>query len=129
MGKKVIVLEDDPSIREVIQLILEDENYEVEGFSDIQSFMAAYPTRNADLFLLDVMLPDGNGFDVCGKLKNGSQQNNVPVLMMSAHAKPSDMMENCSADGFIAKPFDIQDLLINVQEQMKGVNLRKQNFQ
>ncbi|WP_443945999.1 response regulator transcription factor [Pedobacter sp. AW1-32] len=128
MGKKVIVLEDDSSIREVIQLILEDENYEVEGFSDIQTFMAAYPTRSADLFLLDVMLPDGNGFDVCGKLKNGGLKNRVPVLMMSAHAKPAEMLTKCNADGFIAKPFDIQDLVVNVQKQMQLATAQNRNL-
>lgn len=67
--------------------------------------------RSANLFLLDVMLPDGNGIEVCKELKSSITTREVPVVMMSAHADLKNLGEECPAEDFITKPFDINKLL------------------
>ncbi|QPH40693.1 response regulator transcription factor [Pedobacter endophyticus] len=119
MGKRVCVLEDDQGIREIIEFLLSEENYEVAGFSNIADFMVNARNVIPDLFLLDVMLPDGSGMDVCDLLKSSARTENVPVLMMSAHAALSDVKNGCKAQDFISKPFDIYDLLKRVDRQLK----------
>ena len=114
MGKKVCLLEDDQGIREIIELILTEEQYEVKGFSSVKDFMAFNEKDRQDLYLLDVKLPDGNGIEVCDLLKKNEDTMNIPVIMMSAHAALSEMKKQCGAEDFIAKPFDIFDLLKRV---------------
>ncbi|RZK16888.1 MAG: response regulator [Pedobacter sp.] len=118
MGKSVCVLEDDEGIRDVIILLLKEENYDVTGFSSVEDFNLNAKNLMPDLFLLDVMLPDGSGLDVCSVLKTAENTKNIPVLMMSAHAKISEINKSCKAQGFISKPFDIYDLLKRVDYQL-----------
>ncbi|WP_316807288.1 PleD family two-component system response regulator [Pedobacter agri] len=118
MGKSVCVLEDDEGIRDVIILLLREENYDVMGFSSIEDFNLNAKNLTPDLFLLDVMLPDGSGIDICSGLKTSETTKNIPVLMMSAHAKIGEINRSCDAQGFISKPFDIYDLLKRVDHQL-----------
>jgi len=118
MGKSVCVLEDDEGIRDVIILLLKEENYDVTGFSSVEDFNLNAKNLIPDLFLLDVMLPDGSGLDVCSVLKMTEKTKDIPVLMMSAHAKISEINRSCNAQGFISKPFDIYDLLKRVDYQL-----------
>ncbi|MFC4210237.1 response regulator transcription factor [Pedobacter lithocola] len=110
-GKKISVLEDDEGILEVVDMILSAEGYEVNGFSCVNDFIIGNSTNVPDIYLLDVMLPDGDGLKLCNELKNQPQTSHVPVVMMSAHAGISNMMAQCKADGFISKPFDINHII------------------
>jgi len=118
MGKKICLLEDDDGIREIIEMILTDEQYEVCGFSNVKDFMAFEGKGVQDLYLLDVRLPDGNGFNVCQELKNDNNTKSIPIMMMSAHAGLNEMRRSCMAEDFIAKPFDIFDLIKKVNHQL-----------
>ncbi|MNK73276.1 Chemotaxis protein CheY [compost metagenome] len=97
-------------------MLLEGENYQVSCFENISDFSERDSNVLPDLFLLDVRLPDGNGADVCELLKMDEQTKHIPVLMMSAHSNFEMMKATCSADGFVAKPFDIDDLLDRVEK-------------
>jgi len=118
MAKSVCVLEDDEAIREVIMLLLKDENYNVVGYANIKDFNQYAINSMPDLFLLDIMLPDGSGIDLCTGLKTSDATKNIPVLMMSAHARAAEVSAICNAQGFISKPFDIDDLLRRVDHQL-----------
>lgn len=122
MGKKICLLEDDEGIREIIEMILTDEQYEVYGFSNVKDFMAFEDKGSQDLYLLDVRLPDGSGLMVCDDLKNNDVTKGIPIMMMSAHASLGEMKHNCKAEEFIAKPFDIFDLLKKVDQQLRKSN-------
>jgi len=114
MSKRIFLLEDDEGIRDVIELILGLEDYEVISFETVTAFMEANINEVPDLFILDVMLPDGNGMDVCAELK--SINNNIPILMMSAHASAAEIATTCAANDFMAKPFDLNKLIEKVNE-------------
>ncbi|WP_293303781.1 response regulator transcription factor [Pedobacter sp. UBA5917] len=116
MGKKISILEDDQGIREIVELIFLQEDYEVTGFATVNDFMSRKSDSLPDLFLLDVMLPDGNGLNVCEMLKTEAETSNIPVLMMSAHADLITMKNQSKADGFISKPFDIDHLISMVKK-------------
>lgn len=106
--KEIFVVEDDEGIRELIEFLLISEQFAVKTFPNVRTFQKTVPNEVPDLFLLDIMLPDGNGMDLCKKLKENKLTSHVPVLLMSAHANISQVPE---ADDFIAKPFDVADLL------------------
>ncbi|RYD78473.1 MAG: response regulator [Sphingobacteriales bacterium] len=120
MGKRICVLEDNDEIREIISFILEEESYEVFSYSNVKDFIDTGKNLKPDVFLLDVMLPDGNGLDVCNILKADSATRSIPVMMMSANYKNTDVSKGCSAQDFISKPFDIFDLISRVGIQAKA---------
>ena len=85
MKKQVVLVEDDLDIRELIELILAEENYEVVSFERIRDFKNSMQQQQPDLILLDIMLPDGNGIDLCHELKSDERTQRIPVVLMSAH--------------------------------------------
>lgn len=115
--KRVCILEDDDDIREVIVFLLESENYQVSAFGTVNDFAEKAYSVGADVFILDVMLPDGNGLEVCRSIKENATTQHVPVLMMSANYSPHDVMLDCRAQDFIRKPFDILDFVKRVGSQ------------
>ena len=115
--RKIFVVEDDSSIREVLEIVLASENYDVQTFSTVSEFTQRDTNVDPDLYIFDVMLPDGSGIDLCEEIKkNVHNNNNVPVIIMSAHAQLKKITEICQPDFFIPKPFDIDQLLEKVQQ-------------
>ena len=110
MAKKIYVLEDDEGISEIVEMVLESEGYEVTCFSSVTSFNAAAIVPSADLYLLDIMLPDGNGLEVREALLRNTKTSGLPVLIMSAHTSSPEISNWPGEQHFIAKPFDIYDL-------------------
>lgn len=114
--RKIIVVEDDPNIREVLEIVLSGENYEVQVFSTVDGFKRRVTDVDPDLYIFDVMLPDGSGIDLCSEIKRDVYNIDVPVIIMSAHAKLAEIGHICHPDHFIPKPFDLEQLLAKVQE-------------
>lgn len=117
MGKRICILEDNDMIREIISFILEEEHYEVLAYASVTEFINRNKKIQPDVFLLDVMLPDGNGLDVCNDLKSDKLTHDIPVVMMSANYKAKEIECACDAQDFIPKPFDVQDFVARVAYQ------------
>ncbi|WP_113653756.1 response regulator transcription factor [Pedobacter namyangjuensis] len=116
MDKKIYVVEDNDDIRELVTYLLESEGYGVDSFATVKAFEERKDKDLPTLFLLDVMLPDGNGMTICEKLKDDEQSATIPVLLMSAHKDVAFMRKESRADDFIAKPFDIDALVKKVND-------------
>ncbi|MDQ8005402.1 MAG: response regulator [Pedobacter sp.] len=118
MNKKIWIIEDDPDIRDVISFLLQEEGHEVRLFENATLFKAALTeNNNPDLFLMDVMLPDGNGLDLCEQVvKKDDLLKDIPIIIMSAHIGLAKFKQVSSADDFIPKPFDINTLLEKVDK-------------
>lgn len=116
MKKQIVVVEDNISIREMIEYILEDHQIEVVSFATAGDFRDAMADINPNLYLLDIMLPDGNGTDLCRELKANPKSRETPVIMMSAHFGQGQI--ECGAEDFIEKPFDIDDLISRIEHQI-----------
>lgn len=113
--KEIFIVEDDDGIRDLIEFLLVSQQYAVKTFPTARSFRSSISGETPDLFLLDIMLPDGNGLDLCKELKKSENTREVPVVLMSAHADISRME---GADDFIAKPFDVDELLQRIEKQL-----------
>ena len=116
--KKIFVVEDDPGIRELLEFLLMSEEYAVETFPNAEQFQNCISSQTADLILLDIMLPDGNGLEMCQGLSQDPETNHIPIVLMSAHANKSLFQDTTCAKDFIAKPFDIDDLLNRIRKQL-----------
>ncbi|MDQ1096857.1 MULTISPECIES: response regulator transcription factor [Chryseobacterium] len=113
--KTIYILEDETGIRDALQLLLSFEDYDVRSFSTVEAFNNRGASAVPDLFILDVMMPDGSGTEVCNQLKSEPATSGIPVMIISAHAKAEQVTKACNADMFISKPFDIDDVLIKIE--------------
>ena len=116
-GEVIWILEDDPDIGFVLEIFLDQEGFKTELLNTAGKFREATERGLPDLFLMDVMLPDGDGVDLCNVLKAQERSRNIPVLMMSAHADLA-RINDCRPNGFLAKPFDLEKLLVLVRAQL-----------
>ncbi len=111
MPKRIVLVEDDASIAEVLTIILEQEDYRVDSFAD-DSFISGLSNDTPGLILLDMWLSGINGKDICLALKNDTAYKNIPVVIMSANRDIKQHAEEARADDYLAKPFDINRLLL-----------------
>ena len=116
--RAVLVIEDDPDVAALIQRLLEREAYSVTVCGKRDDVLARLRQRpSPDMVLLDVQLPELNGFDLLQKLKTHPQLKLMPVVMVTADAKPESVMRGLAlgADGYVTKPFDNNALVRGVK--------------
>jgi len=114
MKKNIVVLEDNSDISELIQFLLTKEDHNVETYDNVQSFWEGIKGEAIDLMILDVMLPDGNGFSVCKLLKSDPETKHIPIMLMSANLNSHGYGSEWNAQDFIQKPFDIDNFVARV---------------
>jgi two-component system phosphate regulon response regulator PhoB len=110
MKNRIHIVEDDEDIRYVVCYILKEMGYQIKISDTIADFKKQTEVYEPELILLDVMLPDGNGLELCTELKKSPSTKNIPVIIMSAHATKNEVFKQTCAEDFIAKPFDLDDL-------------------
>lgn len=117
MAKKILIIEDDPDILEMMAYILRDEGYEVITALDCAPFNAI-STINPDLILLDNRLGADSGGDICKGLKTAAATAHIPVVLVSANMHLENMAADSMANGYLSKPFDIEELVAIVNKHL-----------
>ncbi len=119
MKNKVYILEDDASICGLIRVALEMNGIAFESFSCCADFLEALKKEEPDVALLDVMLPDGNGFDVLRQVK--AEYPAVSCIMLSALGKEEDKVNglNLGADDYVSKPFSVLELTARINAALR----------
>jgi DNA-binding response OmpR family regulator len=120
LKKKILVVDDDNAIVEAIRIALEMEGYIVDTTTKGEEAFPKAEQTLPDLILLDVLLNGIDGRDVARKLKDNERTRTVPIIMFSAHLAIKDYVKEAGAEDFIAKPFDIDELLGKVKEYIKS---------
>jgi len=122
MAKKILVIEDDKDIRETIVYVLEDHGYEVTSSEDAK-ILKSLTELNPDMILLDNWLTewksDANGQQLSKQLKSDPATSHIPVIIISAVSGVKEIAEAGMADGYLRKPFGIDDLVEIVKEHIK----------
>ncbi|MBG6236891.1 two-component system alkaline phosphatase synthesis response regulator PhoP [Pedobacter sp. CAN_A7] len=116
MVKRIHVLEDDTDIRYIIEFLLKDEGYELQLSSSFSELKEKLTDSVPDLFILDVMLPDGDGAEICSDLKNDLFTKHIPIIVMSANDQNKDKSIEAGADDYIKKPFDIDYIVTRIDK-------------
>lgn len=120
MNKKILVVDDEKSIADIIGFNLKNEGYEVISAYDGQEAVSKALIDNPDLIILDVMLPQKDGFQVLREIR---QQKEVPVIMLTAKEEEEDKVcgLNLGADDYMTKPFGMQELIARVKANLRRV--------
>lgn len=115
---RVLIVEDDADIVENLSILLQDEGYSVCQASSMEQALNTLHTENIDLVLLDITLPDGNGYSVCTAVK---RQTNAPVIFLTAMADEPSIVTGfqLGADDYITKPFKPMELICRVRNALR----------
>ena len=110
----IYIVEDDASIRELEQYALQTNGYEATGCEDGASFWAALRGAAPDLVILDVMLPDEDGYQILNKLRADPATRAIPVIMVTAKTSEIDVVKGLDhgADDYLCKPFGIMEFIL-----------------
>ena len=122
MKYKVLVVEDDETLSEMLEYNLARQDYDVLATANGRHALQLARTQNPDLILLDVMLPGMDGFEICRVLR---QEMNVPILMLTARAEEIDRVVGLEmgADDYLTKPFSMRELIARVKALLRRVKL------
>ena len=115
--KSILVIEDTKSVRQILAAMLLEEGYEVITAIDGRDGLEMARRENPDLIILDVMLPEMNGYEVCCHLKFDEDYEHIPVILLTARRKEADRQKaaQTSADVYLTKPFDRETLMQEVR--------------
>ncbi len=114
-GKKILVCDDDEGITEMLKLLLDDEGYEVSIEMNSVNLLKRLEVEKPDLVLLDIWMPVLSGDQVLRNIKATPSLSRIPILMYSASTEGKNIAKAAGADGFIAKPFDVNKLLAMIK--------------
>ena len=116
--KKILVVDDDIDILNVVQLVLDANGFEVVTTSNWQQINSQIDEFKPDLILLDISLGTQDGRNICKQLKTNNKTKHISVILFSANHNIEKSLPECLADSFISKPFDINDLVEGINGQL-----------
>ena len=120
-GKRVVCIEDEPEMIDLVKLILGRKGYEVTGAMGGREGLEVIAREKPDLVLLDLMMPDMDGWEVYQKMKASDATRSIPVIVVTAKAQSIDKvlgLHIAKVDDYITKPFGPQELLESVEKVM-----------
>ena len=123
MGKTILIVEDEQNIVDILSFNLSREGYDTLEAYDGKTGLQLALEQNPDLILLDLMLPEMNGFDVCRRIREAGSA--VPILMLTAREEEADKVLGLElgADDYITKPFAMRELLARVKANIRRVSM------
>lgn len=119
MAQKILVVDDDPAISEMLSLVLEAEGFDAVVVNDGAQATDVFFKENPDLVLLDLMLPGMNGIDICRAIR---KESTVPIVMLTAKTDTVDVVLGLEsgADDYVPKPFKAKELVARVRARLRG---------
>jgi PleD family two-component response regulator len=129
VAQKILVVEDDPNIRRVLTLQLEDAGYEVEAVEDGVRALEHVENQVPDLILLDIMMPRMDGYEVCARLRQDFQTSRVPVIMLTAKSLLEEKVEgfDLGANDYLTKPYKQEELLARVNAALQWSRAQRES--
>lgn len=112
---KILVVDDDTDILGLVEIMLHSNNYDVKAISRWEEINSTLHNFKPDLVLLDVSLGGADGREICKSIKSDKETKNLPVILFSANPEMGKFIEDCCAQSFIPKPFEIKYLLSTIR--------------
>lgn len=125
--ERVLLVEDEGDIRDVIEYNLEREGYQTLAFDNGEAGLEAIRNETPDLVLLDLMLPGIDGLEICRQLKGNPATRDIPIIMITAKTEESDVVLGLGigADDYVNKPFSPQELMARVKSVLRRAPLKE----
>lgn len=123
-GKHILIVEDEPAQKELLAYNLSKEGYTVSAAESAEEGLVLIEETDFDLILLDWMLPNASGIEVCRQLKRNKETRAIPVIMLTARGEEQDKIRglDTGADDYIVKPYSIKELLARVRAGLRRTN-------
>ncbi len=124
----ILIVDDTPDNLRLLSAMLSDRGYEVRSVKNGSTALMGVKAAPPDLILLDINMPDMNGYEVCEHLKDNPQSQNIPVIFISAYNEVLDKVKAFSVGGvdYITKPFQAEEVLVRIENQLTVRRLQKQ---
>lgn len=124
---KILIVDDDPYTLEMISTILERKGYETKGVDRGQKALDILNSKNPDLLLLDINLPDINGFEICKKVQNLEEEKRIPVIFITGDSSRQNIQKSFEAGGadYVSKPFVIEEVLARIGMAIDNARVKK----
>ena len=121
MSVNILVIEDEPDIRRNLEYNLGREGFKASSVGSLDEANEKLKSKKFDLILLDLMLPDGSGLDLCKKIKSNSETETTPIIILTAKDDEVDKVVGfeLGADDYVTKPFSVRELILRVKAILK----------
>lgn len=121
MSVKILIIEDEPDIRRNLEYNLGREGFKASSVGSLDEANEKLKSKKFDLILLDLMLPDGSGLDLCKKIKSNSETEATPIIILTAKDDEVDKVVGfeLGADDYVTKPFSVRELILRVKAILK----------
>ncbi len=121
MNVNILVIEDEPDIRRNLEYNLGREGFKASSVGSLDEANEKLKLKKFDLILLDLMLPDGSGLDLCKKIKSNSETEATPIIVLTAKDDEVDKVVGfeLGADDYVTKPFSVRELILRVKAILK----------
>ena len=131
MSQKILIIEDEPDIRKTLEYNLSREGFDVACASSLSEGKNYINAGQFSLILLDLMLPDGSGLDLCRELKSDSEKKTTPIIILTAKDDEVDKVVGfeLGADDYVTKPFSVRELILRVKAVLKRGNQKSANLE
>src|SRR5512139_2592806 len=128
MRENIAVVDDEQDILELVSLHLKKNHFSVREFSDGSSFIKYLDSEIPDLVVLDLMLPDADGFEICKYMKRKKDLSQVPIVMLTAKRKEADTVLGLElgADDYVRKPFSPKELIARIKTVLRRSESRRE---
>ena len=121
MTKKILIIEDEPDIRKTLVYNIAREGYDVTTASSLSEGKQHIDLASFSLIILDLMLPDGSGLDLCRDIKSDANKSNIPIIILTAKDDEVDKVVGfeLGADDYVTKPFSVRELILRIKAVLK----------
>ncbi len=122
--KKILVVDDEPDVTELVAYNLKAKGFHVETLNDATASISKARNFHPDLIILDIMMPHLSGIQICRILRNDNKLARIPIIFLTAKAEPQDRIEGLEsgADDYLSKPFSPKELVLRVESILRRVS-------
>ena len=131
MSQKILIIEDEPDIRKTLEYNIAREGYDVVSAPSLSEGRNHLNTGSFSLILLDLMLPDGSGLDLCREIKSDKEKVATPIIILTAKDDEVDKVVGfeLGADDYVTKPFSVRELILRIKAVLKRGERKQENLE
>lgn len=118
--KKIMIVDDDEKVTTMLKRFLSSKGYQITATNESSQAVQTANEASPDLFILDIMMPPPDGFTLCKMLRTDPKFSRTPILIITAFEISNSKAATVGADGYLAKPFDLDELASKLDELLRG---------